>query len=84
MFTGALSITRAQASDMAASLGCSVLPGVSKKITLLVVGDQDLRITGGDGKSSKHRKAEEMLAKGHPIRILSESDFQRMVREGKR
>ncbi|HSH57222.1 MAG TPA: hypothetical protein VK965_04645 [Halomonas sp.] len=48
----------------------------------MVVGNQDLRIVGGVGKSSKHRNAEEMIAKGHPIRILSESDYQRMVGEG--
>lgn len=67
---------------VAAGLGRTVLAGVSKKSTLLVVGNQDLRIVGGVGKSSKHRNAEEMIAKGHPIRILSESDYQRMVGEG--
>lgn len=82
VFTGALSITRDQASEMAASLGCAVLAGVSKKATLLVVGDQDLRMLGGEGKSSKHRKAEQMIVKGHPLRILSESDFQSLVGKG--
>lgn len=81
VFTGALSITREQAREMAASLGCTILNGVSKKTTLLVIGDQDIRLVGAKGKSSKHCKAEEMIEKGHPIRILSESDFQRLVGE---
>jgi DNA polymerase-3 subunit epsilon len=79
VFTGALSIPRRQAAEIAASSGCEVAPSVNKTTTLLVVGDQDIRKLAGHEKSSKHRKAEKMIAKGHPIRILSESDFQRLV-----
>jgi DNA polymerase-3 subunit epsilon len=46
---------------------------------LLIVGDQDLRKLSGHERSSKHRKAEQLIAKGYPIRILGESDFQRLV-----
>ena len=52
---------------------------VTKHTTLLVVGDQDIRALNGHEKSSKHRKAEELMAKGLPIRILTESDFASMV-----
>ncbi|GAH70392.1 unnamed protein product, partial [marine sediment metagenome] len=34
----------------------------------------------GHEKSSKHRKAEELILKGHDIRILSESDFKQLVK----
>ncbi|MET4221876.1 DNA polymerase-3 subunit epsilon [Bradyrhizobium sp. LB14.3] len=79
VFTGALSIERAEAVQMAAIAGCRVADSVSKKITILVVGDQDLRLTEGQEKSSKHRKVEAMIAEGAPIRIVRESDFMMMV-----
>jgi len=53
---------------------------VTKKTTVLVVGDQDLRYTRGQEKNTKHRKAETMIAGGAPIRIVGESDFLLMVR----
>lgn len=80
VFTGALHIPREQAADIAASLGCRVAASVSKATTLLVVGDQDVAHLAGHTKSSKHRKAEELIAKGVPIRILRESDFQGLAR----
>jgi DNA polymerase-3 subunit epsilon len=52
---------------------------VSKKTTLLVVGDQDARRLAGQEKSSKHRKAEELVKRGEPIRIITETDFQQLV-----
>jgi DNA polymerase-3 subunit epsilon len=54
---------------------------VTKKTTLLVVGDQDIKKLGGNEKSSKHRKAEELIQQGHAIRILCESDFRFLVSE---
>ncbi len=78
-FTGALSMPRREAADDAAAAGCRVEDGVTKHTTLLVVGDQDLRRLNGIEKSSKHRKAEQLIAKGQSIRILGESDFRRIV-----
>jgi DNA polymerase-3 subunit epsilon len=79
VFTGALEIPRREAADMAAQVGCTVASGVTKKTTLLVVGDQDVSRLAGHSKSSKHRKAEGMIAQGVPIRILRESDFKQIV-----
>jgi DNA polymerase III subunit epsilon len=79
VFTGALTIPRREAADLAASAGCQVADSVNKATTLLVVGDQDLRRLAGQEKSSKHRKAEELMSKGQAIRILGEGDFQRLV-----
>lgn len=78
-FTGALDIPRREAADLAASIGCIVAPGVTKKTTLLVVGDQDITKLSGKSKSSKHLKAEGLIAKGHKIRIIKESDFKELV-----
>jgi DNA polymerase III subunit epsilon len=79
VFTGTLSISRREAADAAAASGCRVDKGVTKHTTLLVVGDEDLRKLAGHDKSSKHRKAEQLISKGQPIRILGESDFRRIV-----
>lgn len=79
VFTGALDIPRREAADLAARLGCQVEPGVTKRTTMLVVGDQDVRRLAGREKSSKHRKAEDLISNGQPIRILRESDFRELA-----
>lgn len=79
VFTGALDLPRREAADLAASIGCQVAPSVTAKTTLLVVGDQDIAKLAGHVKSTKHRKAEELIAKGQPIRIISERDFKFLV-----
>lgn len=78
-FTGRLSMLRHEAADAAALAGCCVGDGVTKETTLLVVGEQDLRMLNGQEKSSKHRKAEQLVAKGQAIRILGENDFKRII-----
>ncbi len=75
VFTGSLTITRQEAANIAANAGCEVKDSVSKKTTLLVVGDQDIQKLAGKEKSSKHLKAEEIIKTGGNIRILAESDF---------
>lgn len=79
VFTGALEIPRREAADLAASVGCEVATGITKKATLLVVGDIDVQRLAGHEKSSKHRKAEQLMAKGFPIRIIRETDFRELV-----
>ena len=80
VFTGALELPRSEAADLAASVGCQVAAGVTKKTTILVVGDQDITKLAGHEKSSKHRKAEQLVVEGHRIRIIRESDFKTYVR----
>ncbi|WP_066706922.1 exonuclease domain-containing protein [Celeribacter ethanolicus] len=79
VFTGALTISRSDAAALAAKVGIEVASGVTKKTTLLIVGDQDLAVLAGHEKSSKHRKAEDLIAKGQAIRILGESEFLSLV-----
>jgi DNA polymerase III subunit epsilon len=80
VFTGALTIPRREAANTAASVGCEIDAGVTKRTTILVVGDQDVLRLAGHEKSSKHRKAEELTRKGQPIRILRETDFRELVK----
>ena len=79
VFTGALSLPRREAADLAATAGCTVSGTVGKKTTLLVVGDQDVRKLAGHKRSRKHRDAESLIQAGHSIRILCERDFRQLV-----
>ncbi|MEN7549297.1 exonuclease domain-containing protein [Rapidithrix thailandica] len=78
VFTGALALPRKDAAKIAADLGCNVGNSVNKKTSILVVGTQDESRLVGYEKSSKHRKVEELIQKGTPIKILSEKDFIEM------
>ncbi|MCX6544364.1 MAG: exonuclease domain-containing protein [Acidobacteria bacterium] len=82
VFTGALSMLRSDAANMAAEAGCNVAASVGKTTTILVVGDTDVRSLAGHEKSSKHRKAEELIMQGQPLRILCERDFLALLRVG--
>ena len=79
VFTGALEIPRREAANLAASVGCNVANSVTKKTTMLVVGDIDVTKLAGHDKSSKHRKAEELVEAGQPLRIIRETDFKELV-----
>ena len=79
VFTGALEIPRREAADLAASVGCNVANSVTKKTTMLVVGDMDVTKLAGHDKSSKHRKAEQSVEAGQPLRIIRETDFKELV-----
>lgn len=79
VFTGALEFPRREAAKLAAKVGCKIGSNVTKKTTLLVVGDQDIGRLAGESKSSKHRRAEELILNGQDIRILKESDFLAVV-----
>ncbi|MEQ1935458.1 MAG: exonuclease domain-containing protein [Fimbriimonadaceae bacterium] len=75
VFTGALSIPRRIAADKAAEAGADVETIVTKKTSILVVGDQDIRKFAGKDKSSKQLKVEQLIVEGRSIRIIGESDF---------
>jgi DNA polymerase-3 subunit epsilon len=80
VFTGALTIPRREAADLAARVGCEVDASVTKRTTILVAGDQDVDRLAGHEKSSKHRKAEALAKKGQRIRIIRETDFRELIR----
>lgn len=79
VFTGALSMPRREAADAASAAGGEVDSSVTKRTTLLVVGDQDIARLAGHDKSSKHRKAEELIARGQRIRVVGETDFMHLL-----
>lgn len=75
VFTGSFETSKRNAADMASEAGAAVDPGLTKKTTILVIGGSSVGNFAGYDKSSKHRKAEQLMEAGHPIRILSKVDF---------
>lgn len=78
VFTGELSLSREQAANIAAHIGCKVDANITKKTTMLVVGTQNPDLIVSE-KSSKHLKAEEYIKKGQNIKILLEQDFFEII-----
>ena len=82
VFTGSLSMSRTDAADKAARAGCDVGANVTKATTVVVVEGIDISERANHEKSNKHRKAEDLIAKGQAIRILTEDDFARLIAVG--
>ena len=81
VFTGALSIRRQDAWDAVAACGAVVKESVTKRTTMLVVGDG---FTGRDPAefwSGKAEKAVRWPQKGHRIEVLTEADLVDMLTE---
>ena len=79
VFTGALAMPRHEAAQKAKEAGCNVVGNVSTKVSILVVGTQNKHKLTGMTKSSIHRNAEELIASGHEVQIISESDFLELI-----
>lgn len=77
--TGKLSVPRATLVSLAAQAGITVCAAVSDSVTLLVVSDRDLFGARSSGKSVKLRSAEALIARGHGIRIIGETDFMALI-----
>lgn len=81
VFTGKMvSMTRVQAAQLAVNCGAICKGSVDHNTNILVVGDNDLVKYIQGIKSSKMKKAEELISKGLPIEILGEQDFLKIVR----
>lgn len=76
VFTGALErFTRANAKKAVETLGGTCTGTVSNKTDFLILGNNDYNPAVKDGKSTSHRKAEELILAGHDLQILSEDVF---------
>lgn len=75
-FTGSFSFgVRRDLLQAIANIGGSPSNSVTKTTNVLVVGQQDYRIVGADGMSSKQKKAISLIEKGQDLEIMSESEF---------
>lgn len=79
VITGALSAPRQAVADLLHEAGAAVSPSVTKRTTLLIVGDQDISKLAGKSKSAKHLRAEQLIAAGYSIRVIGETDLSAML-----
>ncbi len=76
VFTGTLErMPRKDAMQLVADHGGICGDGVNKKTNYLVLGNNDFCSTIKGGKSSKHKKAEQLQLSGQDIEIISENVF---------
>ena len=74
-FTGKCQFaTRQELLQMIADIGGIPTNAVTSRTEILVVGQQDYRVVGESGMSSKQKKAMELKDKGQDIEIMSEAD----------
>lgn len=75
-FTGKCQFAiRKQLLQMVADVGGIPTNSVTLSTNVLVVGQQDYRVVGESGMSSKQKKAMELNDKGQDIEIMSEKEF---------
>lgn len=79
-FTGKLEkMNRKDAAQLVVNLGGHCLNNVTKKTNFLILGNFDYCSNIKGGKSSKLRKAEQLILKGQDLQILSEDVFYELV-----
>lgn len=79
-FTGFFQMGRVEIAELASQHGFEVKSAVSKKVHYLIGGWQDETLLAtGANKSTKHLKAEELMAKGHGIQIATEQEFMQLI-----
>lgn len=78
-FTGDFSVPRQQLADEISAAGAAVTTGPTRKTTLFVLGAQNPSSFAGKAKSSKHLKAEELMAGGQALQIIDEPTLRRMM-----
>lgn len=74
-------LNRKEVESIIVNRGGKIGSSVTRNTNVLVIGYQDLNRTKGNKKSSKHLKAEELIAKGADITLMSEDDFLRSIGE---
>ncbi len=80
LFTGKLSqLSRKEAQKMVQDAGGETPGSVTKTLTYLVVGDEGSPLLGDGQKSSKHKKAEALNEKEANIKIITETEFMRLL-----
>lgn len=81
VFTGTLdAMKRADAAQLVVNLGGYCENNVTKKTNYLILGNNDYCKSIKGGKSSKQRKAEDLILSGQDLTIMPESTFYDLIR----
>lgn len=80
VFTGTLEkMVRRDAAKAVVDVGGIADNNVTRKTNYLILGNHDYCKTIKGGKSNKQKKAEELIAKGFDIIVMTENDFYDML-----
>lgn len=80
VFTGAMErMTRKEGMQKVVNAGGHCSDSVTKDTNFLVLGNKGYSMSLNGGKSSKHKKAEQMKLKGADIEVISEDVFLQML-----
>lgn len=80
VFTGTLErMTRKEAMQLVVNIGGTCGNGVTAKTNFLILGNNDYCSTIKGGKSSKQKKAEDLMQKGYDIKIIPENVFYDLI-----
>lgn len=80
VFTGAMAtMDRKTAQKRVQALGGKTPSSVTADLDYLVVGDEGSPLLGTGEMSTKHKAAEKLVAKGSALRIISETEFLRLL-----
>ena len=72
-------MSRRDAAQFVVDFGGICDEGITKKTNYLILGNNDYCKTIKDGKSTKHKKAEQYKLNGYDIEIISEDVFYNMI-----
>ena len=80
LFTGKMAhLERKAAQEAVKKVGGKTPDAMSKHIDFLVIGDEGSPLLGDGKKSTKHKQAEKFITEGGALKIISESEFLRML-----
>lgn len=80
VFTGGMAIMdRKTAQKRVQAVGGKTPSGVSAELDYLVIGDEGSALVGNGEKSTKHKSADKLVAKGSKVKIISEAAFIKML-----
>lgn len=80
LFTGKMqSMSRGDAEKLVKAANGAISSAVNNKLDYLVIGDDGSPLYGAGRKGSKQIKAEELIAAGAPLKIISETAFLQML-----
>ncbi|HXW54029.1 MAG TPA: NAD-dependent DNA ligase LigA [Myxococcota bacterium] len=82
LFTGKMAhLERKAAQDAVRKLGGKAPGAMSKAVDYLVIGDEGSPLLGPGKMSTKHKEAEKIISEGGHIKIISETEFLRMIKK---